>query len=123
MSSAHRIGYTFGRFRLIPSRQLLLKGRTPLRVPSPALAILTALVRHAGRVVSKKELLARVWPKRVVEATNLKVHVAALRRALGESADAPRYIETVRGKGYRFLGPVAGWLNDDLTVPATVSTQ
>ena len=76
--------FAFGPFVLIPERQLLLKGEAPVRIGSRALDILTALVERPGDLVSKSELLSRVWPDTFVEEGNLKVNMAALRRALGE---------------------------------------
>ena len=97
---------TFGTFRLLPARQLLLEGEAPVRLGSRALEILSALVERPGELVSKDELTARVWPNAVVEESNLKVQVAALRRALGEGRLGRRYIATVSGRGYRFVAPV-----------------
>ncbi len=62
---------------------LVLDGERPLRMGGRALDILQVLLEHAGSVVSKDELIARVWPTSVVEEINLRVHIAALRRALG----------------------------------------
>ncbi|WP_206085852.1 oxidoreductase [Massilia polaris] len=76
--------YCFAPFRFVPSQQLLLHGDTPVRLGSRALDILAELVERPGEVVSKRELMARAWPASVVEESNLKVHVAALRRALCE---------------------------------------
>jgi predicted ATPase/DNA-binding winged helix-turn-helix (wHTH) protein len=97
---------TFGTFRLLPARQLLLEGEAPVRLGSRALEILSALVERPGELVSKDELTARVWPNAVVEESNLKVQVAALRRALGEGRHDCRYIATVSGRGYRFVAAV-----------------
>jgi predicted ATPase/DNA-binding winged helix-turn-helix (wHTH) protein len=97
---------TFGPFRFFPGRQLLLEGETPVRLGSRALEILAALVERSGELVSKDELMARVWPNTVVEESNLKVNVAAIRRALGEGQPGRRYIATVSGRGYRFAAPV-----------------
>jgi DNA-binding winged helix-turn-helix (wHTH) protein len=96
----------FGPFRLLPAQQLLLEGDTPVRLGSRALEILIALVEHAGELVSKSELIARVWPSTVVEENNLKVHIAALRRTLGDGQPGRRYLATVPGRGYRFVAPV-----------------
>jgi predicted ATPase/DNA-binding winged helix-turn-helix (wHTH) protein len=63
-------------------------------------------VDRAGGLVSKRELLALVWPNTVVEEGNLKVNMAALRRILHEAPDMPAYIATVAGRGYRFIAPV-----------------
>jgi DNA-binding winged helix-turn-helix (wHTH) protein len=98
--------YTFGPFRLMPGRQLLLEGATPVRVGSRAFAILTALVERAGEVVDKDELMSRVWPNTTVEEINLRVNVAALRKALGEGRPGGRYVANVVGRGYRFVAPV-----------------
>ena len=98
--------FAFGHFVLIPERQLLLRGDAPVRIGSRALNILTALVERPGDLVSKRELLSRTWPDTNVEESNLKVNMAALRRALGEEPRAPKYIATVIGRGYRFIAPV-----------------
>lgn len=96
----------FGPFRFFPARQLLLEGETPVRLGSRALEILAALVERPGELVSKNELMARVWPNTVVEESNLKVNVAGLRRALCEGQPRRRYIATVSGRGYRFVAPI-----------------
>jgi len=98
--------YCFGPFRLIPERQLLLRGDVPVPIGGRARDILTALLDRAGDVVDKRELIARVWPDTHVAESNLKVNMNALRRALGECPDAPSSIETVVGRGYRFAAEV-----------------
>jgi predicted ATPase/DNA-binding winged helix-turn-helix (wHTH) protein len=97
----------FGPFRLFPAEQLLIDADKPVHVGSRALAILTELVTHAGELVSKDELIARVWPRTLVEEGNLRVHVSALRRALGDGQAGNRYITNVQGRGYRFVAPVS----------------
>ncbi len=67
----------FGRFQLIPSRQLLFDGDKPVRLGSRALEILVTLAERAGEIISKDELMARVWPNTFVEEGNLRVHIAA----------------------------------------------
>lgn len=98
--------YSFGPFRFLPSQQLLLEGTNPVRLGSRGLALLATLVERPGEVVSKAELMARVWPSTMVEASNLKVNMSALRRALGEGQSDRRYVATVTGHGYRFVAPV-----------------
>jgi predicted ATPase/DNA-binding winged helix-turn-helix (wHTH) protein len=110
--------YTFGPFRFIPAQHLLLQGEAPLRLGSRALEILKVLVEQAGELVSKQELMERVWPKTVVEDSNLKVHVAALRRALGEQKDDNNYIVTVSGRGYRFAAQVSSTGGAQVIAPA-----
>jgi predicted ATPase/DNA-binding winged helix-turn-helix (wHTH) protein len=100
--------YRFGPFVLVPERQQLLLDGVPVRIGGRALDILTALVEHAGEVVGKRALMARVWPDVVVDEGNLKVNMAALRRALGDGSvtTAGAYVATVIGRGYRFVAPV-----------------
>ena len=97
---------SFGPFHFFPAQQLLLEDEMPVRLGSRALEILAALVERPGELVSKDELTRRVWPNTVVEESNLKVNVAALRRALGEGQPGRRYIATVSGRGYCFVAPV-----------------
>lgn len=98
--------FAFGPFRLVPCRQELLRGQTRIRIGARALDLLVALVERAGDVVSKSELMARVWPTTTVDESNLKVNIAALRRALGDDVTAVEYIATMSGRGYRFIAPV-----------------
>ena len=105
VASSERVA-SFGPFRLLPAQQVLLEGETPVRLGSRAFEILIALIERAGELVTKGELMARVWPDTVVEESNLKVHVAALRRTLGDGQPGRRYLATVTGRGYRFVAPV-----------------
>jgi DNA-binding winged helix-turn-helix (wHTH) protein len=79
---------SFGPFRLVPAKRLLLEDDNPVRVGSRALDILTALVERPGELVGKDELLARVWRGTFVEEGNLKFQVGALRRAMDAAAGA-----------------------------------
>src|SRR5215467_7196112 len=72
----------FGPFRLLPAQRALFEDDRPLRLGGRALDILIALAGSAGELISKDELVARVWPKTTVEDANLRVHMAALRKAL-----------------------------------------
>src|SRR5438445_1947397 len=98
--------FSFGPFHLIPTQRLLLEDEKPLRLGSRALDILIALVERPGELVSKRELIARVWPDTVVIEANLTVHVAALRRVLGDGHGGNRYLVNIPGRGYRFVAPV-----------------
>jgi DNA-binding winged helix-turn-helix (wHTH) protein len=101
------IGAAFGPFRLFAAQRLLLEHEKPLRLGSRALEILTVLLENPGALVTKEELVARVWPDTFVEEGNLRVHMAALRRALGDGQAGNRYVVTVPGRGYRFVAPVS----------------
>ena len=97
---------SFGPFRLLPDQRLLLEGDSPVRLGSRALDILTALVESAGEMVSKSDLIARVWPDTFVEESALRVHIAGLRRALGDGQPGRRYLANVPGRGYHFVAPI-----------------
>lgn len=96
----------FGPFRLHADKRLLEKNGVPIAVGSRALDLLIALVEHAGNVVSKQELMARVWPRITVDESSLRVHVAMLRKALGDGRDGARYVTNVSGRGYCLVVPV-----------------
>ncbi len=97
---------SFGPFRLVPARRLLLEGDKPVRLGGRAFDILTALVERAGEVVGKEELIARAWPAAFVDEANLKIQVSALRRALGDGHGDNRYVVNVVGRGYNFVAPI-----------------
>lgn len=101
-----RTSLRFGPFQLFPAERQLLESGKPVKLGSRALEILNVLVERAGEVVPKEELLARVWPTTVVEEANLRVHVAAVRRALGDGQRGNRYIVNAAGRGYSFVGTV-----------------
>ncbi|MBF6034282.1 helix-turn-helix transcriptional regulator [Pseudomonas sp. P155] len=96
----------FGPYRIHPGQRLVLEGDQPLRLGRRAMDILLILLAHAGEVVSKQQLMAGVWPDSVVEDINLRVHMAALRKALGDGQAGQRYIITVAQRGYSFVAPV-----------------
>jgi DNA-binding winged helix-turn-helix (wHTH) protein len=97
----------FGPFRLLPAQFLLLEGDKPVSLGSRALEILIALLERSGELISKKDLMARVWPNTFVEPANLTVHISALRRALRDGRDGNRFIINIPGRGYCFVGSVA----------------
>ena len=97
----------FGPFRLMPSQKLLTENGKPVRLGSRALELLIALAERPGDVVSREELVAYVWPSTIVEETSLRVHIAALRRALGDGHGGARFITNVPGRGYCFVASVA----------------
>ena len=98
--------FAFGPYKLLPQRKILLKSDQPHVLGSRALDLLTLLVDRAGEVVSKEDLFAHAWPNTYVEEINLRVHVAALRKALGDGQDGMRYILNHPGRGYCFAAPV-----------------
>jgi len=98
----------FGGFTLDAARHLLFEADKPVRLGSRAMAILLALLQRPGALVTKEELVRVAWPETFVEEVNLRVHLAAIRRALRDSAENPAFIANVSGRGYRFIAPVGG---------------
>ena len=99
--------FAFGSFRLIPAQRILIEDGKPLRLGSRALDILITLVESAGKTIQKEQLIARAWPDTVVDEGALRVHVAALRKALGDGRRGMRYIANVPSRGYSFVASVA----------------
>lgn len=98
--------YEFGPYRLLPSERLLLRDEDPVALTPKAFEILVALVRRAGRLADKEDLLKEVWPDSFVEESNLTQNIFAIRRVLGTPEDGKGYIETVSKRGYRFVADV-----------------
>ena len=120
-ASSGEQSFAFGSLRLFPSQRLLLDGDKPVRLGSRALDILTVLIEHAGRVVPKEELIARVWPNIFVDESNLKIQVSALRRAVGDGQGGVRYIVTVPGRGYEFVAPVRRMEEPSVSAPPAIT--
>ena len=97
----------FGPFGLVASERLLLKDDAPVDLGGRSLEILIALVSRPNSIVSKRDLMAQVWPDSVVDESSLRFHVASLRNVLGDGRDGARYISTVAGRGYCFVAPVS----------------
>jgi predicted ATPase/DNA-binding winged helix-turn-helix (wHTH) protein len=98
---------SFGPFRLHATERLLEKNGTALKIGSRALDILTMLLEHAPEVVSKRELIRRVWGPLVVDDVSLRFHVAALRKRLADGDYSVSYITNIPGRGYCFAGAVS----------------
>ena len=98
--------FRFGRFALdTDDRMLLCEGRRVPLAPK-ILQTLLILLRHRGHVVEKTFLMKEVWPDNFVEEGNLAQHIFVLRKVLGDNTDEPHFIETVPGRGYRFVASV-----------------
>ena len=97
---------SFGPFCLLPTQFLLQEGDKPVPLGSRALEILIVLLERRGELVSKRDLMARVWPNVFVEPANLTVHMSALRRALRDGRDGHRFIVNIPGRGYCFVAAI-----------------
>jgi DNA-binding winged helix-turn-helix (wHTH) protein len=106
MSGQENQLYEFGPFRLDPVKRRLLRDGEPVPLTPKAFDTLLALVQQSGKTVEKDDLMRRVWPGAVVEENNLNQNITALRKCLGDSRQASRYIATIPGLGYRFVAEV-----------------
>jgi DNA-binding winged helix-turn-helix (wHTH) protein len=97
----------FGRFRILLRRRQLVADGVPIELGTRAFDLLLALLEANGSLLTKEELMSRVWPGIVVAEENLKVQISALRKALGEDG---HFIRTEFGRGYRFTAAVRSTL-------------
>src|SRR5215831_10639757 len=98
--------WQFPPFRLDAANQCLYRGETRVPVMPKPFAVLQYLVEHAGRLVTQDELLTAIWPETYVQPEVLRRYILEIRRALGDQPEAPRFIETVPKRGYRFIPDV-----------------
>lgn len=98
--------FRFGSFSLNADERILLRDGRRVSLAPKVLQTLLILVRHTGHVVEKEFLIKQVWPDDFVEEGNLAQHIFALRKVLGDTTDDSRFIETVPGRGYRFIASI-----------------
>lgn len=110
--------YEFGDFRLNAGERQLLRRGKPVPLNAKTFEMLLALVENHGRLLTKEDLFSLVWSDQFVEESNLTVNMSAIRKALGERAKNPHYIQTVSGKGYRFVADVRelGWSDEEIVI-------
>jgi DNA-binding winged helix-turn-helix (wHTH) protein len=112
--------YVFDAFRLDPARRVLRQGEQEVELPLKAFQVLTFLVEKRDRVVLKQELMEAIWKDTAVTDDALVQAIIALRRALGDNAEQPRYIRTKPRVGYQFVAPVE--VHDDmLPLPTSIA--
>jgi DNA-binding winged helix-turn-helix (wHTH) protein len=112
-----RVPYTLGPLRLDTQHNLLLREGAPVPFGRRAIALLRTLIERPGALVSKDALIEAAWSGRLVEESNLPVQIAALRRVLGEASGGDRWIETMPGRGYRFIGPIVTEMEQGAMAP------
>ena len=98
--------YEFGPYRVDSSKRVLTKAGEAISLTPKATEILLLLLRNAGQLIEKQELMKEVWPDTFVEEANVTQNIFTLRRALGDDRSGARYIETVARRGYRFVAAV-----------------
>ena len=99
----------------------VIRDNNHLELTTKTFDVLQFLIENAGKVVTKDEILGRVWNGSFVEESNLPVHISKLRRSLDESKDR-RFIETVQGVGYRFVAPLKDIGYDEWQAALTLSS-
>jgi DNA-binding winged helix-turn-helix (wHTH) protein len=110
---------SFAGFQLDEANARLAAGDQPLELPPKAFAVLCRLAGRPGALVTKDELLDAVWGHRFVSESVLKTAINTIRAALGDDPGHPRYIETVRGRGYRFVAPAGAGTAATASRPAS----
>ena len=98
--------YEFGDFRLDVAEKLLLRDGKSISITPKVFETLQVFVENAGQLIEKNELMERIWHERFVEESNLSFNIKMLRKALGDNAGSPRFVETVPKRGYRFIAEV-----------------
>ncbi|ACP23032.1 putative transcriptional regulator (plasmid) [Sinorhizobium fredii NGR234] len=98
--------FHFGSFSIAPARRSLLRNGSVIPLGSRAIDILLFLLSHPGELKTNAEIVRQVWPDTFVEEANLRVHLSALRKALGDTQREPQFIANVPGRGYRFIAPI-----------------
>src|SRR3984957_21064123 len=106
ISSPSAMRLRFGPFELNVGERTLKKANQAIPLGGRAYDILIALLENAGEAVTKADLIARAWPEVTVEEGSLRVHLSALRKALGDGQFGNKYIARVQGCGYSFIAPV-----------------
>lgn len=123
MSLAVKHFYEFGSFRLDPEERTLMRQDRPVPLTPKVWEMLLVLVQNHGRIVSKEQLMNRLWPDTFVEESNLTFSIRKLRQALGDDAHKPEFVETVARRGYRFIMPVAEVLTNVDTLESRVNVR
>lgn len=106
MSPKTKKFYEFANFRLDNSRKVLLRDGNPVPLTPKVFDTLEILIENAGELIGKDELIKRIWQEYIVEESNLTSNIKMLRKALGDDAASPQFIETVPRRGYRFIAKV-----------------
>lgn len=108
--------YRFDGFEIDCANRQFLREGTQINLAAKAFDLLVTLIEHRGRLVEKDELFENVWHGQIVEESNLTVYISQIRKALGESRKVPKYIETVPGYGYRFIGELDDSEDDEYVI-------
>src|SRR5262245_27486440 len=111
---------SFDQFRLDVENQCLWRGETRVPLMPKPFAVLQYLVEHPGRLVTHDQRLAAIWPETYVQPEVLRRYIREIRRALGDSAETPRFVQTFPKRGYHFLARV---VDDGAASPVNISSS
>src|SRR5918912_3350589 len=114
--------YVFGDYALDTQLYELRHTGQPCKLEPQVFNVLAYLLRHRDRVVTKEELLEQLWPGRVVSEAALTSRLMAARRAIGDRGRAQRLIQTLHGRGYRFIAPVAERITEQAPSPVAAAS-
>jgi len=95
--------YEFDEYRLYPGERLLLSKDARVKLRGKDFDVLVYLVKRQKRLVTHRELLSEVWEGAFIEEGNITTSISKIRKALGDNSRSPKYIESIKGFGYRFL--------------------
>ena len=123
MALETKLLYEFDQFRLDPADHSLMSAGKPVSLTPKSFDILLTLIERNGQLVTKNELMKKVWPDSFVEEANLTVNVSALRKALGDTPEHETYIETVPKLGYRFTAEVKAVRNPTSSISTGGSSE
>jgi len=104
----------FGRFQVLPHRREFFAEGMPVPLGGGAFDVLMVLIEAGGELVTKDEILSRVWPGMVVEEHSLQFHISALRKVFGKDRG---FIKTISGRGYRFVADITAVYGEQQAVP------
>jgi Tol biopolymer transport system component/DNA-binding winged helix-turn-helix (wHTH) protein len=111
-----KVLYKFGGFFIDPQSKLLIKENKPVQIKPKVFDTLLVLVEGRGNVLSKDDLMEKIWSDTSVEENNLQQNISILRKVLGETEDGKQYIETLPKRGYRFAATIEEIADDDALV-------
>lgn len=117
MNDAHRVH--FGSFTLDCQRRELLRGGSPVAIGSRAFDVLCALIKRRGQLATKNELMTEVWPRTVVDENNLAAQIVAVRKILSSDPGLSKCVQTISGRGYRFVADVVVQAERSATAPVS----
>src|SRR5262249_13880432 len=106
VSIRNKNGYRFDSYWMDLDIFCLFRNGEPVPLPPKEFELLQILGEQSGQIVTREELISRLWPDTIVEEANLNVHISGLRKALGESPNSRQFIQTLPRRGYRFVAEV-----------------